>query len=267
MCLQSVKKIEPIDIPLDLAKGIIKEFAIKGGSSIKIVYRGEAMLYKYLIEVIEYAKERGIIEVILNTNGSLLNKKNSLELLNSGLDLLVFSVDSYKLEIYEKIRVRGKFSNVVKNVRRIYNLKKKLGKEKPLIRIQCINQELNKEEIKTKKFHEFWNKISDEIRISYHCVNLSNNRDIGLTPNFFCESVYQRMTVRADGVIALCCGNDLDNKILGSFPLDSLQSVWTGDKFKEIRKLMSEGKSHLIPPCNVCDGRRIHKEGIKSWKK
>ena len=48
-------------------------------------------------ELIQYAKEAGIVEVIINTNGTNLNTKTANDLIDSGLDQLIYSFDGGKI--------------------------------------------------------------------------------------------------------------------------------------------------------------------------
>ena len=264
MCFQAMEEIPKIEMPLKLVKRIIKEFAIKGGSSIKFVYRGEPLLYNNLTRVIKYAKKKGIIDTIINTNGSLLNETKALGLIESGLDKLVFSVDSCIPSTYKKIRVGGILPLVEKNIRYIQELKRRLNKKSPLVSVQCIIQDYNKDELESGQFTNYWKGIVDVININPLCVNVLNKIDPGELKGFFCEGVYQRMTIRANGDLCLCCGIDSDSKILGNAYIDSIEDIWLGDQFIQIRDNMDNGDSHLIEPCRICDLRINYKENHKN---
>jgi radical SAM protein with 4Fe4S-binding SPASM domain len=256
MCPHSFNSIESIDMPLEMVKRIIDEFTDKGGCSIKFVYLGEALLYPYLGEVIRYAKDKGIIETMIATNGSLLTKNKAIELIKNGLDWIIFSVDSCKADIYEKIRINGNFNIVVKNIRSFYEIRRKLKSKTPKIWIQCIKQDLNQYELMSGEYIDFWRDYCDEIRISklrkYNIIE-----SIGETPDFFCDGVYRRMTIRANGDIAMCCGERLDSKLIGNINDCTIEEAWLSNKFIAIRKLMVDKKSHLITACKTCPGRLL----------
>lgn len=252
MCLHNFEEIKPQDMDLELAKKIITEFIEKGGCAIKFVYRGEPLLYPYLFEVIHFAKENGLIDARLATNGNLLTEQKSLELINAGLDYLTISIDSCNPDVYKKIRVGGNLKMVISNIIVLQMLKRKLNSRKPHIVVQAVVQDLNKREIKSGEFKQFWLLFVDEVST----INLIHyDQDKVIKSDFFCEGLYQRMTIRVNGDIALCCGQDLDCKILGNAREQSLESIWTSKSFREIRNLMSEGKAHLIPACATCDLR------------
>lgn len=255
MCPHSFIPPKPLDMDFEIMKKAIDEFSEKGGSSIKFCYLGEPLLYPRIFDGIDYAKEKGIVETIMATNGNLFNKKSLMRLITSRLDFLIFSVDSWKHEIYEKIRVNGNLCTVKENVIWLKHLKQFYQAKKPFVQIQIIPMKVNKKELKNKSYHKFWKPYVDSIRISPFCEDYRNEKIIEETPDFFCESVFRRLTLRADGKICLCCGSRNDDKILGDIRENTLEEVWTGEKFTKIRKLMAEGKSHLIESCKKCSKR------------
>jgi len=254
MCPRTYLNLENIDLPFETVKRIIDEFTEKGGSSIKFVYLGEATLYKRLIEVILYAKQKGIIETIVATNGSLLTPELSANLMKAGLDWITFSIDSCKPEIYKQIRVNGNLNIVVKNVKRFYEIRNHLKLEKkPKIVIQCIRMDLNKEEIDSGEFKRFWEDYTDNINIRISKLESYDNTEIlPEAPDFFCTSPFRRLTIRADGKITLCCGERRDNKVLGDIKENCIEEVWLGEEFNKIRDMLKEGKAHLIKQCQTC---------------
>ena len=54
--------------------------------SIKFNWRGEPLLHSKLPDFISYAKEKGILETIINTNATKLDERKSNELIDAGLD-------------------------------------------------------------------------------------------------------------------------------------------------------------------------------------
>ena len=255
MCEHTTDPPAPLDLSLLVYKKIIDEFAEKGGCAIKLCYLGEPLLHKELDKMKKYAKDKGIIDVMLATNGNLLTKTLASKLIKSGLDSITFSIDSCKNEIYKQIRCRGDLDRVIEGLKHLNALKKEYNSKTPKIIIQGIPMPLNKEEIETGQYENFWKSYANLVRISPYCEDFINALNYEVESNFFCEGIYQRMTIRADGKIVLCCGIRKDNKILGDIREDSLEDVWLGKEFCHIRKLMNEHKSHLIDACKACSYR------------
>ena len=85
---------------------------------------GEPTLNKYLIEMIKYAKSKGIWSRI-SSNLSLEFKDGYLEkLIKSGLSLLHIDVDGLDQEVYAKYRKKGNLNVVISNLKKIIDIKK-----------------------------------------------------------------------------------------------------------------------------------------------
>ena len=65
----------------DLYKKIIMETIVMGVPSIKLNWRGEPLLNPKMSKMISYAKEKGILEVMINTNAVSLNEKKAIEII------------------------------------------------------------------------------------------------------------------------------------------------------------------------------------------
>ena len=87
---------------MDLYKKIVDEAAANNTFSIKLSWRGEPMLHPKLMEMIKYAKNKGIKHVAFLTNAELLTKKKCYELLESGCDWISISADGVD-EIYREL--------------------------------------------------------------------------------------------------------------------------------------------------------------------
>ena len=68
----------------DLYKKIINSIAKLDVPSIKLNWRGEPLLHPKIVDFIRYAKENGILEVIINTNATKLDVEMSKKLIDAG---------------------------------------------------------------------------------------------------------------------------------------------------------------------------------------
>ena len=90
------------------------------------LYRdGEPLIDKKMPQRINKFFKNGIKETSIATNVALLNEKTSRDLLEAGLGMVIFSIDSLKKEVYEKIRVRLKFEQVRDNAIKFLELRDK----------------------------------------------------------------------------------------------------------------------------------------------
>ena len=81
------------DMDFELYKKILDEGAENGLCAVKLSYRGEPLLHKQIAEMISYAKKKGMLDIYFNTNGMLLTKEMSLNLMDAGLDRISVSIE------------------------------------------------------------------------------------------------------------------------------------------------------------------------------
>ena len=94
---------------------------------------GEPLLNKHLTEFIEVAKKKRISTTI-STNLSLRMSDDRLrELIKSGLNHMIVSLDGATPETAGLYRRKGDFNLVIENMRRIVQLKRELGSQTPYI--------------------------------------------------------------------------------------------------------------------------------------
>lgn len=79
------------DMDMNLYKKIIDEGARNNLWGIKLSYRGEPLLHPHIVQMVAYAKQKGILDVYFNTNGMLLNERMSSNLIEAGLDRISIS--------------------------------------------------------------------------------------------------------------------------------------------------------------------------------
>lgn len=254
-----------------LAEQIIDEGRGKGLASIKLNWRGEPLLWKdNLARVIRYAKERGIIEVIINTNGLLLDEKLSRDIIGAGLDQIIFSIDGNSPETYEKIRQGGNFNKLVKNIEDFLAIKNSLKSSKPLVRVQMVKLDDNIHEVES--FIKRWSPLVDSITFQDYTNRGEDVQRLHAGENVFekaartpCPQIWQRIIVAWDGKVVMCCRDWDSENVLGQLDYSkgkNLAYFWKGDKLNNIRRLHSEGRADEILACSKCSYRESFQ-----WKK
>jgi MoaA/NifB/PqqE/SkfB family radical SAM enzyme len=116
-----------------------------GNKTINIVGPGEPFLHPNIFGFIEICQSRNA-GVHIVTNGSLLTKHKSKQLLEyTNLQSIAFSIDATG-ENYNKIRVNGHFSAVIDNLRQFHELKKNMKLNFPLLTINFVGMRSNVDE-------------------------------------------------------------------------------------------------------------------------
>ncbi|MDD9968296.1 MAG: radical SAM protein [Myxococcales bacterium] len=263
----------------DLFTRLIDEGSEKGLASIKLQYRGEPLLSDNLEEMVAYAKQKGVIEVMFNTNATLLDSKRARALIDAGLDKIICSVDGHTPEVYNPIRVfpkrPGDFDLVLRNIQGLRRLREELGSAHPLIRVQMVDMPENHAYV--QEYTDFWmqngaDAVAIEEKLDYfgEFVRLSLSRaeaDRAIYPEFQCEQPWQRLFVLWNGKVTMCCGDHYHRLPLGQLFMpdeqeeltaqlahartrgaaetrDGLLEVTPATRMREVRKLVGRLDSH-----------------------
>ena len=102
--------LEPIEMPIDHAVDITRQFSDSGGLRL-LISGGEPLLYKDLRTYIEQTQTLKIRRVLF-TNGTLINSRNIAWL---DVDEIQFSLDGWK-EGHEQLRGRGTFESTLEGI-------------------------------------------------------------------------------------------------------------------------------------------------------
>lgn len=259
-CFQSRDPLKKEYLPLEKIKDLIDKGSKKGLESVKLQYRGEPLLYPHLIEVITYAKAEGLY-VHFNTNATLLTKEMSINLIKAGLDKIVCSVDGCSKETYNPARLRGRFENVLRNITILQAQKQVLGSKTPAVRVQAVKQQLNKEEIESGNYVNFWSKRVEEVGIE-RCFDFYDSlEDATPLPDWHCEQLWLRLVILVDGRVLPCCAgiNFGDNIIysMGNIYKETVEQIWNKKRLKIMREAHKGGMSHMFSMCRKCRVRKL----------
>lgn len=240
----------------DLAKKVIDQCAEMGVYSIKFNWRGEVVLNKHLPDAVKYTKEKGILEVQINTNGNLSKaRENSLiECAENGIDRIIFSIDGFSKKTYEAIRIGGNYENVLYNVHKLLEWKKLKKSAKPFIRVQMVRTTINAHEV--DDFIAYWNPLVDDVRISdvmdrgQGCgLSVGDQVTVGRRR---CPQPFQRLAVGRDGRVSPCCADWNQEYVVGDVNTMTLKDMWMNDRMTFIRDVQNGIEHDKIPICRDC---------------
>ncbi len=242
----------------ELYENIINEGAKKGMCSIKLNWRGEPLMAKsFLIEAIRYAKGKNILEISINTNGLLLDENLCRDLISSGIDRVIISVDAATRNTYEKIRRGGDFKKLINNVNMFLAIRKELHTDKPYVRVQMVKMDENihevgdfiamwKEKADSISFQEYTNRGESEERLT------SRDSYSGRLP---CPQIWQRIVVTWDGNVIMCCRDWDSLNVLGRLDYlhgKDIEYFWKGREIKRIRDIHKKKELSKIKACAKC---------------
>jgi len=238
---------------------IIDEGVKNGLCSVALNGINEPLLQGDIVKYINYARKSGILDVTLHTNGLLLTKKLSLGLINSGLTIIMFSIDAATEGTYKKIRRNNGFNRLVKNVSSFIKLKKKLKRTLPLTRVSFVENKLNHLEL--KNFVSFWEKKVDFFAIQSfynpfvgqkHHKAIEDEFRFKDTPFGICTEPYRRLMITCDGNVLPCCSYYGLNLVVGNINKDSVYNIWNSPAMSELRKKLNKTGQDQPLACRKC---------------
>ena len=241
----------------ELYKQIIDYSYKEGTRAIKLNYINEPLIRKDIIKFIEYARSAGILDIYLSTNGILLNKEISNELIDAGLTRLQISIDAFTEETYQKVRPGGELKTVITNLKNFLEIKKQKKKITPLTRVNFVKTSLNESEL--DKFISYWSNEVDMIGVQEFVKptkvkknTITSNKSLK-KKNFKCSFPFKQLVITNEKKILPCCtfwGEELPLSTMSN-PKD-LKTAWNSEKMRNLRQTHLKGDYQSITQCKNC---------------
>ena len=234
----------------ELFTSVVDQAAENGCDAITMASRGEPTLHKRFGEMLHYIRKKGFLDTKINTNATLLNDALIRDILGSEVANVTFSVDAITAESYEKIRVRGKFDQVLDNIKLFNKIRAEdFPNSKTTTRISgvAVDPDQNPEEME-----QFWSDLVDEVVIVPSLPRWDSYNNPRFMRNEACEILYSRMYVWWDGTCNPC---DFDYKSLltvGNANTQSLVDIWKSEKYTRFRTLHENMRRSELNPCDRC---------------
>lgn len=233
----------------ELYTKLVDEAALLGVYSIKLSWRGEPLLNKNIVQMVKYAKSKGIREVAFLSNAELLTKEMAEALVDAGLDWLSISADGTG-EIYNEIRRPAIFEETLERVAYMKQYRDSKGLTRPLLRVQSI---MSAVENNPEEFKKAWANVVDRMNIIADETRDFNEKDLQFDRYFVCSKPWQRMTIAYDGRAHQCISDYSAKKIIGDSNETSLYDIWHGSKNEAVREAFRQ-HNYLEenPACSIC---------------
>ena len=239
---------------------IIEEAAPNGLKAFNFGGLGEPTVHPDIVEIIERAKELGVVDVNMHTNGTRLNSKLSAGLVRSGLDRLTISLDSANKESYEKIRVGANFEKTYNSVIELLKIRDETNSSTPNVKVNFINMN-EKDESEKKEFIDYWKDKANRIGIlryldfgcyeeSYEELYFKDN--YSQDENYCCSELWRRLSIWSDGVATICTRDFNKHEPVGNINKSTIMEIWQGKKMSRYRELHRKGLFKEIPICATC---------------
>lgn len=271
MCYIANHSFSKSSLSLESVKGLIDEIAVQGKTGLLLGVGSEGLLFKEMRETIRYAKEAGIMDVILMTNGTLLTEEFSEFLVQQEVSRVCISIDAATPETYEKVRGKNQLQQLEKNIKSLAEIRRALGKLLPIIRVSfCVLEENSHEQI---AFRDKWKDIVDYI--DFQKVNDFSHvgreeeavltvKDSETVDQPFCTKPFGYLNVWSNGDISPCCTFYGKSLTFGNIKDNKLADVYNGEKLAGLRNQFL-GKEELNSVCKVCLASRENLIGDEVW--
>jgi radical SAM protein with 4Fe4S-binding SPASM domain len=284
-----------------LTKGLKRKQGILKFSNFKQVYDeispsylnltgiGEPLLNPDLFKIIKYARDKGTI-VKLDTNATLLDKKNIKKLLLSKPSIISVSIDGSDKRTYEKIRRGAKFDSVINNLKDLVEQRNNM-KSRTKIHVNFVLLKENIKNIvkfikyidslgvdsingdialplggnKNIKEREIDKKIIKKTKQELRKINTNASLNIEHVNDFLnygwknpkkyrrkiCFYPWYYPSITWDGFLIPCCYVCDNEVVFGNVLKDGFMNVWNGKKIREFRKSLAKKREGFCRNCFI----------------
>ena len=261
---------------LELHKEILNQLS-KTVFYINYYFQGEPFLHPQFLELIKEAKKHNIYTAT-STNAHFINAKKAEEIVASGLDRLIISIDGMTQETYENYRVHGKLQKVIEGTNYLLEAKKKLKSATPHLIFQFLAVKPNEHEI--PEVVELGKKMGiDEVRIKTAQLYDYQNGNPLMPENEkyarykklpggtytlkwktgnHCWRMWSSCVFTWDTKVVPCCFDKDAQHQLGSLQEKSFREIWKSKKYTGFRTAVLNHRNQ-IEICKNCS------EGAKVW--
>jgi radical SAM protein with 4Fe4S-binding SPASM domain len=234
-------------------KKIISDGVKNGLKAVRLNYINEPLIRRDIAKFIRYAKDVGIVEVYLSTNGTLLTKSLAKDLIESGLTRIQVSIDAVNSETYNKIRKGGDYNEIVDNVIAFVNIRNEMNRVEPQVRVNFVKTNDNIHEL--DEFIDKWKNIVDLVGIQDLVGIMDNSANLEKQRDFKCTQPFYHLTIRYDGTVLPCCsffGADIPIDKIDPDGEVNIKKIWNSKEINFIREIHSKNEYYRHPVCKKC---------------
>jgi sulfatase maturation enzyme AslB (radical SAM superfamily) len=188
--------------------------------------RGESLTHPNAIEMIGEAKTRIAGHVALITNGLLVDEKKARGLLETGIDVVDFSMDAITADTYTQVRGE-RFDLLTRNVNNFISLRNQGGYPTRVMASFLVQPENYHE---AEEFRDVWGKRVDKVIFRKYHSYAGKIQEKACIPEerHACASLWNRVNINENGKITLCYIDWDENSIIADLndPKTTILDTW-----------------------------------------
>lgn len=242
---------------------------------------GEPLLNKEIFKMIRYAREKNVI-VYTSSNLNILTDDICKEMVDSGLNFLMVSLDGASEESVKTYQRGNSFRKVISNLNKIVEEKRRTNSRKPFLQWRFFVTKVNESEIPKAE------KLSEEIGVDYlelaqilcdmgeryfldPTSQFENVKDwLPKNENYSaydyklkrrkrrlengCSFLWSKTVMNWDGTIFPCCAVYEKEWGFGNALVDGLSKIWNNALYQSSRAHVASGGKKRSPKtiCRIC---------------
>lgn len=261
---------------LDLHKKMIEQLK-KSVFYINYYFQGEPFLHPNFLDLIIEAK-RNKIYTATSTNAHFIDQKKAEEIVASGLDRLIISIDGLTQATYENYRVHGKLDKVIEGTNHLLEAKKRMNSSTPHLIFQFLAVKPNEHEIpgifqlgkemkidevriKSAQLYDYVNGnplMPDNEKYSRYKLQTDGTYKLKYKTGNHCWRMWSSSVLTWDGKVVPCCFDKDAKHVLGTLEDKTFNEIWNNRQYIAFRQAVLSGRNQ-IDICQNCS------EGAKVW--
>ncbi len=233
---------------MELYRTVIDQSAALGIPNVRLHNYGESLIDRNIVEKIRYAKAKGIPEVGLISNGSLLTEPLARAIVEAGLDAINISVDAAGKDTFERTRVGLNYDRVIDNIETFARVRRELGSVKPKLILSFVRREDSDDE---RAFIDRWSRVADKVHLT-DVHNWAGTLHARSGVRFPCYRPWLTCTVLWDGRVSLCCADFDGEVIVGDVRTQPIAAIWNAEAFRSVRRdHLDRGGPDMCAACDL----------------
>lgn len=242
---------------------------------INYYFQGEPFINSHIFEMINDASKRNVY-TSTSTNAHFIDESVAKQIVDSGLNQLIISIDGTTQETYESYRIDGKLSKVLEGTK---NIIKARGAAKHLkVVFQFLVVKANEHQIedvfklakeygvdevrlKTAQFYSYENGnelMPENDKYSRYTKKADGTYKLKNKMRNACWRMWSSCVFTWNGIVVPCCFDKDAKHQMGSLQNDSFKEIWKAKSYQGFRKGVLSNRSQ-IDICKNCS------EGSKVW--